>query len=53
MEHSELIIERLPDAQFVVVPDAGHLVLLEKPAEVTEALTALLRTVGASTPAGR
>jgi pimeloyl-ACP methyl ester carboxylesterase len=53
MEHSELIIERLPDAQFVVVPDAGHLVLLEKPAEVTEALTALLRTVGAGTPAGR
>ena len=52
MEHSELIIERLPDAQFVV-PDAGHLMLLEKPAEVTEALTALLRTVGASTPAGR
>jgi pimeloyl-ACP methyl ester carboxylesterase len=53
MEHSELIIERLPDAQFVVVPDAGHLVLLEKPAEVTEALTALLHTVGAGTPAGR
>jgi pimeloyl-ACP methyl ester carboxylesterase len=58
MEHSELIVERLgwPEeslAEFVVVPDAGHLVLLEKPAEVTEALTALLRRVGAGAPAGR
>jgi pimeloyl-ACP methyl ester carboxylesterase len=58
MEHSELLVERLgwPEeslAEFVVVPDAGHLVLLEKPAEVTEALTALLRRVGAGAPAGR
>jgi pimeloyl-ACP methyl ester carboxylesterase len=53
-EHSELIMERLSDtAEFVVVPDAGHLVLLEKPAEVTEALTALLRRAGAGTPARR
>jgi pimeloyl-ACP methyl ester carboxylesterase len=51
MEHSELIVERLPDSEFVVVPDAGHLVLLEKPAEVTRALTALLRKVGAGSPA--
>jgi pimeloyl-ACP methyl ester carboxylesterase len=53
MEHSELLVERLPDARFVVVPDAGHLVLLEKPAEVTEELTALLRAVGAGTSARR
>ena len=45
-EHSELIVERLPDAEFVVVPDAGHMVLLEKPDEVSAALTALLRRVG-------
>ena len=51
MQHSELIVERLPDSEFVVVPDAGHLVLLEKPAEVTRALTALLRKVGAGAPA--
>ena len=38
-EHSELIVERLPDAEFVVVPDAGHLVLLEKPDEVSDALS--------------
>jgi pimeloyl-ACP methyl ester carboxylesterase len=47
MAHSELIVERLPDSDFVVVPDAGHLVLLEKPAEVSEAITALLRRVAA------
>jgi pimeloyl-ACP methyl ester carboxylesterase len=58
MEHSELLMERLgPEgesmAEFVVVPDAGHLVLLEKPDEVTEALTALLRRVGAGAAAAR
>jgi pimeloyl-ACP methyl ester carboxylesterase len=55
MEHSDLIMDRLVDgmAEFVVVPDAGHLVLLEKPAEVTEALTGLLRRVGAGAPAAR
>jgi pimeloyl-ACP methyl ester carboxylesterase len=53
MQHSERIVELLPDADYVVVPDAGHLVLLEKPAEVTAALTALLRGVGAGTPAAR
>jgi pimeloyl-ACP methyl ester carboxylesterase len=51
MAHSELIVERLPESEFVVVPDAGHLVLLEKPDAVTEALTALLRRVGAGAPA--
>jgi pimeloyl-ACP methyl ester carboxylesterase len=34
----------------VVVPDAGHLVPLEKPAEVTAALTRLLRRVAAAQP---
>jgi pimeloyl-ACP methyl ester carboxylesterase len=49
-EHSERIVELLPDAEFVVVPDAGHLVLLEKPDEVTSALTGLLRRAGAVAP---
>jgi pimeloyl-ACP methyl ester carboxylesterase len=44
-------VENLPDAEFVVVPDAGHMVLLEKPDEVSAALTALLRRAGAG--AGR
>jgi len=46
-EHSERIVELLPDAEFVVVPDAGHMVLLEKPDEVTEALAALVHRAGA------
>ena len=52
-EHSALIMERLPDATYIEVPDAGHMVLLEKPEDVTAALTALLRTVGAGTSACR
>jgi pimeloyl-ACP methyl ester carboxylesterase len=53
MAHSEKLVGELPDAQFVVVPDAGHLVLLEKPAEVTAALSELLRRVGAEHRAAR
>jgi pimeloyl-ACP methyl ester carboxylesterase len=47
-EHSERIVELLPEAEFVVVPDAGHMVLLEKPGEVTSALTALVRRAAAA-----
>ena len=43
----------LPDAEFVVIPDAGHMVLLERPDEVSSALTALLRQTGAETGARR
>jgi pimeloyl-ACP methyl ester carboxylesterase len=55
-EHSELIVEHLggegePTVEFVVVPDAGHMVLLEKPAEVSSALTRLLRRVATELPA--
>src|SRR4051812_6819496 len=49
-EHSELIVERLADPEFVVVPGAGHMVLLEKPEVVTAALSRLLRR--AATEAG-
>ena len=54
-EHSDLIMERLDGsgAELVVVPEAGHMVLLEKPAEVTEALSTLLRKAGAGAPARR
>jgi pimeloyl-ACP methyl ester carboxylesterase len=51
--HSEAIVAELPDSTFVVLPGAGHLVLLEKPAEVTAALSALLRRVAAEQPARR
>jgi pimeloyl-ACP methyl ester carboxylesterase len=46
-EHSEQIVELLPGSEFVVVPDAGHMVLLEAPDQVSSALTALLRRAGA------
>ncbi|MGW3242813.1 alpha/beta fold hydrolase [Streptomyces sp. NPDC001070] len=41
-EHSRAIAERLPDTELVVVPDAGHLVMLEYPELVNTHLAALL-----------
>jgi len=41
-DHSRDIAERLPDAEFVVVPGAGHLVMLERPDLVNAHLAALL-----------
>jgi pimeloyl-ACP methyl ester carboxylesterase len=40
--HSEAIARALPKAELVLVPGAGHLVLLEYPAEVNRRLAALL-----------
>jgi pimeloyl-ACP methyl ester carboxylesterase len=50
--HSELIVERLREVgdgavEFVVVPDAGHLVPLEHPEQVTGALAGLIGRVAA------
>lgn len=46
-EHSERIAAALPHAEHVVVPRAGHLVLLETPDQVTERLLALVaRSIG-------
>ena len=52
MAHSDQLVERLRAAgstalEYVVVPDAGHLVPLEKPDRVTAALSELLRRVAA------
>jgi pimeloyl-ACP methyl ester carboxylesterase len=41
-EHSEAIADLLPDAELVLVPDAGHLVMLEHPELVTDRLADLL-----------
>ncbi|MGY1635121.1 alpha/beta fold hydrolase [Geodermatophilus sp. SYSU D00742] len=54
--HSDAIVELLggadaPGVEYVVVPDAGHMVLLEQPEVVTGALSALLRRVAAEIPA--
>jgi pimeloyl-ACP methyl ester carboxylesterase len=50
-EHSEAIAGLLPDAELVLVPDAGHLVMLEHPEVVTDRLADLLARAGA-VPAG-
>jgi pimeloyl-ACP methyl ester carboxylesterase len=50
-EHSEAIAGLLPDAELVLVPDAGHLVMLEHPEVVTDRLADLLMRSGA-VPAG-
>ncbi|NBE55880.1 alpha/beta fold hydrolase [Streptomyces sp. YC537] len=41
-EHSEAIADLLPDAELVIVPDAGHLAMLEHPETVTDRLADLL-----------
>ncbi|KNB50171.1 alpha/beta fold hydrolase [Streptomyces caatingaensis] len=41
-EHSEAVAAELPEAELVVVPGAGHLVMLERPDAVGERLAALL-----------
>ncbi|MEU8752447.1 alpha/beta fold hydrolase [Streptomyces chartreusis] len=50
-EHSEAIADHLPEAELVLVPDAGHLVMLEHPEVVTDRLADLLTRAGA-VPAG-
>ncbi|MFG3100306.1 alpha/beta fold hydrolase [Streptomyces sp. NPDC048182] len=50
-EHSEAVAALLPDAELVLVPDAGHLVMLEHPELVTDRLADLLARAGA-VPAG-
>lgn len=52
-EHSEEIVRRLPGAEQVLVPDAGHLVMLEHPGVVTDAIEGLLRRAGRTIPASR
>jgi pimeloyl-ACP methyl ester carboxylesterase len=44
--NSHVMAEALPDAELVVVPGAGHMVMLERPAVVDAALQRLLRRVG-------
>ncbi|WP_030233730.1 MULTISPECIES: alpha/beta fold hydrolase [unclassified Streptomyces] len=46
-EHSEAIADVLAGAELVLVPDAGHLVMLEHPAVVTDRLADLLARTGA------
>jgi len=43
VSHSRDIVDALPDAELVVLPDAGHLVMLERPDEVNQHLRELVR----------
>lgn len=45
--HSEAIADVLPEAELVIVPDGGHLVMLEHPETVTDRLADLLVRSGA------
>ncbi|MGG8405753.1 alpha/beta fold hydrolase [Streptomyces sp. 12297] len=49
--HSETIAGQLPDADLLVIPDAGHLVMLEYPETVTGKLAELLARAGAGAAA--
>jgi pimeloyl-ACP methyl ester carboxylesterase len=52
VEHSRVIVERLPHADYVEIPDAGHMVMLEYPDLVTAHLQALVaRSVQGTTAA--
>jgi pimeloyl-ACP methyl ester carboxylesterase len=44
--HSEEIVRHLPDAEFVTVPDSGHVLMLEHPDEVNAALLDFLEKTG-------
>jgi pimeloyl-ACP methyl ester carboxylesterase len=44
-DHSRAIMERLPDAEFVVVPSTGHMVMLERPSLVNLHLRTLCNRV--------
>ncbi|MGK5632346.1 alpha/beta fold hydrolase [Streptomyces sp. URMC 123] len=46
--HSVAIADLLPDAELVLVPDAGHLVMMEYPETVTDRLADLLTRSGAA-----
>jgi pimeloyl-ACP methyl ester carboxylesterase len=39
------IADAIPDAAYVVIPNAGHMTTMEKPAAVNEALTSFLATI--------
>ena len=53
LSHSEALAAALPDARLVVVPNAGHLLMLEHPEAVNGPLLELLESVCPAPAAGR
>ncbi|MBA2414533.1 MAG: alpha/beta hydrolase [Geodermatophilaceae bacterium] len=47
LSHSRAMVEELPAAEFVVVPGAGHLAMMEQPEQVNTALHAFLARAAA------
>ena len=45
LSHSRLIARELPDAELIVVPGAGHMVIMEEPHVVSAALAELIERV--------
>ena len=45
-ESSRLLADRIPDGALRIIPGAGHLFFLERPAETLEILTGFLRRGG-------
>jgi pimeloyl-ACP methyl ester carboxylesterase len=43
MKYSRFLAEKLADAELIEVPRAGHMVMLEQPILVAEAISAFLR----------
>jgi pimeloyl-ACP methyl ester carboxylesterase len=46
LRYSQFLAERLPGASLQIVPDAGHMVMLEKPQQVAEIWLSFLRGLG-------
>jgi pimeloyl-ACP methyl ester carboxylesterase len=51
IEHSRLIVQALPQADYVEIPDAGHMVMLEYPDLVSAHLRSLVARAVRGTPA--
>lgn len=45
LHYSQFLAGTIPDAQLHIIPDAGHMVILEKPNEVAAALISFLRSI--------
>ena len=43
--HAEALVAAISDAELVVIPDAGHLLVLERPREVGEQVWSLITRV--------
>ena len=44
-KYTRFLADHIPNAQLVLIEDAGHMVMLEQPAEVAEAITTFLDSV--------